>query len=169
MKLSSLIVQVFMLAIAAQAQQPVEPRESAFTGAPHRGDLIRLERTVCYGTCPIYAVTITSDGRVTFEGRQYTRVKGIARDRISKKKFRELVAQFQQMEYFSLPDRFAPGTPVCPQVITDMPSAITSIRLKRRSKTVSHYYGCGDSGALPKLTALENKIDEVAGTQKWIK
>ena len=54
-------------------------------------------------------------------------------------------------------------------MITDMPSAITSIRLKGKSKTVSHYYGCGDSGVLPKLTALENKIDEVAGTQKWIK
>ena len=38
-----------------------------------------------------------------------------------------------------------------------------------KSKSVAHYYGCGNSGALGKLTALENKIDEVAGSQKWIK
>jgi len=189
MKLSSLIALVFMLAIAALAQQPVRPTtaprtvawtrydartpalmpESVFTGAKIRGDLITLERTVCFGTCPIYSVTIASDGQVTFEGRQYTKVTGIARGKISQKKFRQLVTQFQQMDYFSLPNDFSPGTKVCPQMVTDMPSAITSIRLKGKSKTVSHYHGCGNSGALAQLTALENKIDEVAETQRWIK
>jgi hypothetical protein len=50
-----------------------------------------------------------------------------------------------------------------------MPSANTSIRLNGKTKSVAHYYGCGNSGALEKLTALEKKIDEVAGTEKWIK
>jgi hypothetical protein len=50
-----------------------------------------------------------------------------------------------------------------------MPSAITSIQLDGRSKRVSHYYGCGTEGSLAKLTELENKIDEVVGTQQWIK
>jgi hypothetical protein len=79
------------------------------------------------------------------------------------------VAEFEKMNYFSLPDRYTPGTPVCPQRITDMPSANTSIRLKGKTKSVTHYYGCGDKGALAQLTALEKKIDEVLGTQKWIK
>jgi len=50
-----------------------------------------------------------------------------------------------------------------------MPSANTSLRLKGKTKSVRHYYGCGDKGALAQLTALEKKIDEVLGTQKWIK
>lgn len=132
-------------------------------------DSITLERGACFGACPIYEVTITSDGTVNFEGRQYTKTKGTAKGHISVQDFRRLVAEFERINYFSLPDRYAPGTSVCPQVITDMPSADTSIHLKGKSKTVSHYYGCGNSGVLGQLTALENKIDEVAGTQKWIK
>jgi acetamidase/formamidase len=132
-------------------------------------DSITLERTACFGSCPIYKLAIASDGTITFVGERFTKTQGIATGRISASDFRRLVAEFEKIDYFSLPSDFSPGTKVCPQMVTDMPSAITSIRLKGKSKTVSHYYGCGDSGVLPKLTALENKIDEVAGTQKWIK
>jgi len=143
--------------------------KSIFTTQKSEDDLITLERSVCFGTCPVYKVTIASDGAVTFEGRQFTRTKGIAKGQISAQDFRRLVAEFQRIEYFSLPDNYAPGTPVCPQMITDMPSANTSLRFNGKAKSVSHYHGCGNSGALAKLTALENKIDEVAGTEKWTK
>ena len=53
--------------------------------------------------------------------------------------------------------------------MTDMPSAKTSISLNGRSKSVSHYYGCRGPEIIPALTALERKIDEIAGTEKWIK
>ncbi len=132
-------------------------------------DSITLERGACFGACPIYKVTVTSDGTVNFEGRQYTRTKGAAKGHISVQDFRRLVAEFERINYFSLPDRYAPGTPVCPQVITDMPSADTSLRLNGKTKGVAHYHGCSSSAALAKLTALEDKIDEVAGTAKWIK
>jgi len=132
-------------------------------------DVITLERTACFGACPMYNLTIAADGVVTFNGRQYTKTKGIARGQISTNDFRQLVAEFEKIDYLSLPDNYSPGTPVCPQMITDMPSANTSIRLNGKTKSVSHYHGCGDSGALAKLTTLERRIDEVAGTEKWIK
>jgi hypothetical protein len=106
---------------------------------------------------------------VTFDGKRFTKVTGKATGKISKKAFRALVAEFQKLDYFSLPDSYSPGTPQCPQRVTDMPSANTSIRLNGKTKVVLHYYGCGDGGKLPQLTELENKIDEVAGTRKWIK
>ena len=143
--------------------------KAIFVKQKSNDDSITLERTVCFGTCPAYRVTISSDGTVTFEGRQYTKTKGLATGHISANDFRKLVSEFEKIDYFSLPDRYAPGTKECPRVITDMPAANTSIRLKGRSKSVSHYHGCGNAGALAKLTELENKIDEVAGTQKWIK
>jgi len=144
--------------------------KAIFTGSQSYGDdSITLERTACFGSCPIYKLTIASDGTVTFDGERFTKVQGIATGRISPSDFRRLVAEFEKINYFSLPDSFSPGTPVCPRMVTDMPSAVTSIRLNGKAKSVSHYHGCGDSGVLPKLSALENKIDEVAGTQKWIK
>jgi acetamidase/formamidase len=132
-------------------------------------DQITLERTACFGTCPVYQLTIKSDGSVTFDGKRFTKTTGIATGKISQSDFRALVSEFVNIYYFSLPDAYTPGTKECPDRITDMPSANTSIRLNGRAKTVTHYYGCGSKGVLEKLTALETKIDEVAGTQKWIK
>src|SRR6059058_5801427 len=31
--------------------------------------LITLERTACFGTCPVYKLTISADGKVAFEGK----------------------------------------------------------------------------------------------------
>ena len=144
--------------------------KAIFTGAEGgNGDEITLERTACFGTCPMYKVTITADGTVTFNGKRFTKVEGVAKGKITPSDFKRMVAEFEKINYFSLPDSFAPGTPVCPRMVTDMPSAVTSIRLKGKTKQVSHYYGCGDDGVLPKLTMLEKMIDEFAATQKWIK
>jgi len=132
-------------------------------------DSITLERTACFGTCPVYKLTIASDGTVTFQGERSTKTNGTAVGHINVADFRRLKDDFAQINYFSLPDAYLPGTKECPRNVTDMPSANTSIRLNEKFKRVSHYLGCGDAGALSRLTALENKIDEVAGTEKWIK
>src|SRR5256885_15475138 len=39
-------------------------------------DQITLSRTACFGTCPIYTVTISTNGTVSFEGRRFTKVQG---------------------------------------------------------------------------------------------
>src|ERR1041385_7544570 len=132
-------------------------------------DSITLSRTACFGTCPIYTVTINSDGAVTFNGERFVKNVGLAHGRIDQSAFRDLVREFEKLDYFTLPDEFVPGTKMCPNMVTDMPSANTSIRLNNKTKRVAHYHGCGTSGVLAGLTALENRIDEVAGTQKWIK
>jgi hypothetical protein len=144
--------------------------KAIFVGQRSGGDdEITLQRTACFGTCPVYKLTIKSDGAVTFEGQRFTKTNGIANGEISPSDFRSLVNEFEKINYFSLADAYTPGTKECPRKITDMPSADTSIRLTGKTKSVSHYHGCGTEGVLQKLTTLEDKIDEVAGTQKWIK
>ena len=49
---------------------------------------------------------------------------------------------------------------------TDNPSAITSITIDGKVKRINDDYGC----PFPKkLRELEDKIDEVANTDRWIK
>ena len=163
--ISTLLILGTMIFVAAADTAAIVVQPSA---KRKTGDSITLERTACFGTCPIYDVTIAADGTVSFQGQRFTRLQS-ATGRISRRAFRKLVREFERIKYFSLPDDFTPGTKNCPNMITDMPSANTSIYLKGKSKAVSHYHGCGNSGVLAKLTALENKIDQVAGTQKWIK
>src|SRR6266545_3806614 len=117
MKRISIVAILSLIVCSASIAKPILVAPKA------TDDLITLERTACFGTCPIYTVSIASDGTVSFQGRQYTKAKA-ATGKISRKAFRRLVREFEKINYFSLPDEFAPGTKVCPQMITDLPSAI---------------------------------------------
>jgi hypothetical protein len=133
--------------------------------------LITLRRSVCYGPCPDYTVTIAADGTVTFEGRQFVKTKGIAKGSLSREGMRQLIAEFERANYFSLNDKYQSAEDGCPEQWTDAPTAVTSIRINGKSKSVLHYHGCQDGQVVyPKaLTALENKIDEIVGTNRWVK
>jgi hypothetical protein len=132
-------------------------------------DSITLERGACFGTCPIYKVSIASDGTVMFEGFNYTKTKGKATARIKRQDFQKLVKEFEKIKYFSLDDKYVPGEANCGPSATDMPYVKSSIQLKGKAKSVSHYQGCFGSEVVRSLFALDRRIDEVAGTAKWIK
>jgi hypothetical protein len=55
------------LGSTAGEQEPDVPPDS----------LIRLQRTACFGPCPIYTVTIDARGTVTYEGERS--VRGVGR------------------------------------------------------------------------------------------
>jgi hypothetical protein len=77
---------------------------------------------------------------------------------------RELIAAFEEADYFNLKDDY--NAPV-----TDLPTTITSLTLNGRSKTVSNYGGCGFEyeGRPPQaLCDLEMKIDTVANSAQWV-
>jgi hypothetical protein len=142
--------------------------KSIFTARDKSG-VITLERSVCFGTCPSYRVAVASDGKVTFEGRDFVKTKGTATVQVKPEDFKTLANEFEQITYFSLDDKYEPGTPGCGPAVTDLPYVKTSIQMNGKTKSVSHYHGCRESEVLRALTALERKIDEIAGTEKWIK
>lgn len=131
--------------------------------------VITLERTPCFGSCPSYKVQIFADGRVVYEGKRFVKRKGKAQGRITKTAVQQLVGEFNSLNYVSLEDEYNPGGPSCPEGWTDYPSAITSLQWKGKKKTIRHYHGCRGAKVLDQLTALENKIDQVANTKRWVK
>ena len=75
--------------------------KAIFVAAQGRNDLITLERGACFGTCPIYQVTIASDGTVSFEGHNFVKTKGAATAQIKPEDFNKLVNEFEKLNYFS--------------------------------------------------------------------
>ena len=133
--------------------------------------LITLERPSCFLGCPDYIVTISADGTVTFEGKTNVKVKGKVQSNISLEKVQLLIAAFEKAKFFSLRDRYAWKEDGCRQVWIDSNSAITSIVINGKSKSVNHYLGCHRKGDIPYprvLSELEEKIDEVANTDQWV-
>ena len=122
--------------------------------------VVTLERGPCYGTCPVYKLTLYDSGKVVFEGKDHVRTKGTRTATIGKERVAELVAEFEKAGYFSFKDRYTAYH------ITDMPTAVTSVQAGRRVKRIEHYHG--DSSAPKILSALENKIDAAAGSNRWI-
>ena len=47
---------------------------AAAAGPPF--DSLRLMQGPCFGTCPVYSLTVFPDGRAVFEGKQYARYRG---------------------------------------------------------------------------------------------
>lgn len=121
--------------------------------------IIVLQRNGCYGTCPIYKLTIYGDGKVVYEGKNFVKEKGSKTTNISQDEVARLVSRFNDTHYFSLNDKYDSAV--------DTPWTVTSITIDGKIKSVSHI--AGDRDAPRELTELEDMIDVVAKSEQWVK
>jgi hypothetical protein len=77
-----------------------------------------------------------------------------------------LLAELEAAGYFGFADSYVMDSPACGMYATDSPTVITSATRNGETKTIRHDRGC--SSAPPGLAKLEQRIDEVAGTARWI-
>jgi len=130
------------------------------------GPSVSLERRPCFGTCPIYTVTIAGSGAVRFEGRRFVTDSGTFTGAIPRPRVDSLLAELEAAGYFDLADRYAMGAAGCDRYATDLPTVITEVHLGGRAKRVEHDHGC--AGAPSVLDSLEHRIDQVAGVARWV-
>lgn len=131
-----------------------------------KGDLvITLERTECYGSCPVYKLTIRGDGSVVYEGKKFVRTTGTKKTKIDQKTLDTLIESFSAINYVNLDDSYTSihnpdGTE---SIVTDLPTTYTSFTLNGNRKAVTDYVG-----APKELKELEHKIDTIAGSKRWV-
>ncbi|HYF38677.1 MAG TPA: DUF6438 domain-containing protein [Gemmatimonadales bacterium] len=152
-----------LLAACAPGKSPVPAGESS--SALGSEAAITLERTPCFGGCPVYRISVTAEGVVSYEGRSSVRKVGVATKRIKPEQVSALLSELERGGYFSFAPRYTPAEPVCGRYATDSPVAITSVRLGDRSHRIEHDYGCG--AAPGALVVLERRIDEALGSSEW--
>lgn len=119
--------------------------------------VIKLERTSCYGECPIYTVTLDRDGNVVFEGTKFVRAQGRHTARIPATSVEALLDMARRIAFFDLRDSYH-------AMITDLPTTIVTITADGTTKRVEDYFG-----APKELKQLEQDIDDAARTQRWIR
>lgn len=135
---------------------------------------ITLERTVCFGTCPAYSVSVQGDGTVNYNGAKFVAVLGTKQKQISRDAVVALLHEFYTIDFFILRPEYqnkpditvnADGTVQETQVmVTDLPSTIVTLTIGDYSKRVLAYYGAPDS-----IYTLATHIDETTGTAAWVK
>jgi len=126
---------------------------------------VTLERTPCYGECPVYQVSIAGDGTVEFAGKRFVTRLGLATAQVSPERVGTLLRALETGGYFEFADLYVADSPACGYYASDAPTVITSVTAGGRTKTIRHDYGC--AGAPAGLIRLERLIDEVAGTGRW--
>lgn len=131
---------------------------------PEKVDLtsvqIRLERTACFGTCPVYVVTIDSSGAVTFDGQRFLLLPGHHTAQIPQTAVASLIEQFRVADFLS-------ALPVYKAAITDNATQTVTLQINGTIKSVVDYVGL--AVGLPfSVHNLEDAIDQAAGTERWI-
>jgi hypothetical protein len=135
------------------------------TAAGEKPVSISLERTICFGACPSYVVTLFADGRVTYEGRHFVKVRGAHWKTIPAAKLAPLFAKLDAVHFWEFKDRYSmvvnPDGSI--EVVTDQPTYTVTVKTEGKTKRVVDYYGA------PKaLRELEDLIDTTAGVEEWI-
>ena len=128
MKAATLLLAALSI-LPAAAPAPASPVQT-----------IIYETGPCFGACPVYRLTINSNGIGTFEGRRFTRLTGAHPIRFT-------AAQYQAFARELAPLRPASGSvrysgERCRSMATDLPSAEVTWRSRRGSQNLYFYYGC---------------------------
>ena len=121
---------------------------------------ITLERGPCYGACPIYSVTITGDGQVTYRGVNFVHATGEQHGTASREDVAHLVSMLEAAHFFDLQEAYRAN-------ITDLPTYRVTYQRGPRTKIVADYAG-GMVGMPHAVSEIEAEIDRVAHTDQWV-
>ena len=151
-------VRRFLLAVlGALALSACAPVESPAAEGPMT---ITLTRSMCFGFCPAYRVTIREDGQVTYVGERFVNVVGERRATIPGADVERLLRRFDDTHFDELRDEYRAQ-------VTDLPTYTITLERNGRSKTVVDYGGL--SAGMPRAVRdLQDEIDRVANTGQWV-
>jgi ankyrin repeat protein len=132
-------------------QPPVIRKDSKVT--------ITLGRSGCFGSCPSYTVTVSTD-RILFEGGGYVVARGKHTDEVDADEVRKLAKRFVVTDFYSMDSSYQAS-------VTDNPAYVLSIEVDGNAKEVRDYVG--EWVGMPAIISeLENQVDEFARTRRWI-
>jgi len=164
--------RVFLSALALACAPAQRPVSATTTSTGSAIDSVVLERTVCFGTCPAYRLSLTRTGLVRFVSRNPGDTIS-AVDSVPAATADSIRSWAERAGFFALPDSIDNGAPLCPDFATDHPTIILSI-YGRPTKRVHYYTGCylrsdhTTHPVLESLARLASRIDSATQARRWI-
>lgn len=132
-------------------------------------DSVTLQRTACYGQCPIYAVEIYGNGQVKYTGKDFVKVKGIRQSSVPPANVELLAAALRHVKFEQIREKYQFETDGCVSMPTDFPSFSISVTKAGKTKSVAFYTGChGPTVPAEDLEWLSNTIDVLAQTGRLV-
>ena len=113
--------------------------------------IISLQRTACFGTCPIYKIEIFSDGSGIYTGTRFVENIGVTKFSLSETQLNLILTKAEAIGFTNMKEEYS-------EPISDLPTTFIQIK----DKKIRDY-----TGAPKTLKNLENLIDQLY--QKAIK
>ncbi len=117
--------------------------------------LAYLERTACYGTCPMYKFKIYNSGYALYEGKRFVDMLGSYEAHIAASVLEEIKTKAKAVNYFEFRDEY-------PKKASDFPATKTTIIIDGKRKDVMN-----GSGAPAALKDFEAYLDSVKDGAVW--
>jgi hypothetical protein len=140
------------------------PAYKSFSG-PKQNYEIKLQRTACYGNCPIYQVTVRGDGQIDYEGFANVRSMGKQNANIPADSAALLLSELQKMNFYELKHTYTQ------QNITDLSTVLLTLSYtvngETFSKQIVDYQG--DTSTPAELRAFYTHLEQICGTSRWIR
>jgi hypothetical protein len=134
----------------------IAPQDLQFKTAEESPDVfVSMERTACFGTCPIYKMMVLQNGQALYEGIQHVEMEGRYTSTFSKSEMHSILEKADEYGFWKLNEKY--DSPV-----TDFPTTFTSLRKGKQVKMVEHRVA--GPGA---LKAFEDYIDSLIKSKEW--
>jgi hypothetical protein len=117
--------------------------------------VIRLERTMCFGSCPAYNLEFRGDCTAQYEGFANVEKIGVYRAKVDEASLRVMMDRFNKINFFELND-------IYDDRVTDIPTYTVTYQLGTKKKTVIDRFN-----PPPGLRELERSLDSVAKQLDW--
>jgi hypothetical protein len=157
---------VLALSVGGCGRQPAAPVPAPVPVQAPIFDSIRLDRSACFGNCPVYHIEIHKDGKATFTGEEHVKAQGVREMQLRQDDVALLATVVQRMGFWTLKSSYQDEKDGCATTFTDQASLSIQVVSSGKTKAVTLYQGCLGA-AIPSdaLGWLADTIDYVANTR----
>ena len=107
--------------------------------------IISLEKTACFGRCPVFNIVIYNNGECLYNGMKFVKKSGEYNLKINKQEINKILSQAKEIGFDNLKNEYS-------EKITDLPTTYIMIN----NKKIKDYYG-----APTELKDLEKLIEKI--------
>jgi len=117
--------------------------------------IISIEKTACMGPCPVYKLSIFSDGTLQLSAKKNLELKGEFSSTLTNEELQSLIDKFVESDFFAFKESYESN-------MTDLPSTFIEFNYEGKSKKILDY-----DGAPKELKALEAEVIALLKSSDW--
>ena len=120
--------------------------------------IVSLQKTACFGQCPVYKVEIFKDGTVKYKGTAHIKKRGQYEAIATMAFIKNIQQKAAVINYMSFSDKYPKGD----NMITDIPSTISYIRIENEGKMITNNFD-----APKELMEFEKWLEKEIDALQW--